>query len=213
MEKWIPEEESKKLFTEELTTPTPAENMKSTNTAVVSAKDFAIMFGRNRDIELSGIKVNRLMIDIAYATVATGNLKTIAEEYNVKPHYLRQKCLMCQDFQKLLNYFCEAVVGELKAGMVNSADRALRLLDELIQDETLDPELRFKVAKDVLDRTGIKEDNKSVIDVNNNVNFMAHMSQEEVAQYADFDISEVIDVTPTTGEIAGGREEVKTSKD
>lgn len=209
LRKWIPKADADVLFNEEHTTPKPGTEVKSTKTAVVNTAKFGHLFDSKRDLEFKGLKVNRLMIDVAYAIVATGTLETIATDYSTRADYIRKKCLACPDFQALLNHFCEAVVGELKAGMVNSAGKALNLLDELVVDKDLDPALRFKVAQDILDRTGVKEDKKSVIDVNNNVNFMAHMSQAEAMEYADFDMTEVIDVEQQ--QIGNGSEETRDS--
>ncbi len=210
VDKFVPEELQKRVFCDENLAPLPHDILGSTREAVISDRDFTRLF-QNKDMEFAGIQTNRLMIDVAYTLVTRGNLEPIAADYSTDLNVIRRACLASPDFQKLVNYFCEIVVNELKGTLTYAAGRSIALMTEFLEDSTLDPKLRTDIAKDILDRVGIKKDNKTVVDVNNNVNLFGYMSSSEADLLADLDLSEVIDVIPK--EIRDSSEENGTSKE
>lgn len=210
VDKFVPEELQKRVFCDENLAPLTHDLLDSTREAVISDKDFTRLF-QNKDMEFAGIQTNRLMIDVAYTLVTRGNLEPIAADYSTSLDRIRKACLASPDFQKLVNYFCEIVVNELKGTLTYAAGRSISIMTEFLEDKTLDPKLRTDIAKDILDRVGIKKDNKTVVDVNNNVNLFGYMSSTEADLLADLDLSEVIDVIPK--EIRDSSEETGTTKE
>ena len=185
------------LYNEQNLTPAPPSNIDVKNKKI-SYAEFGRLFRHDRCLEVQGVKVNRFMIDIAYEMVVHGNAHAVADTYGIPVVRIKKLTMTCPDFQELLQYFCTVMIGELKAGMIHSAEKAITVMTQFVEDKHLDPDLRFAVAKDLLDRVGIKEDKKSLVDVNNNVNYFS-LSPHEAEQIARMDFSEVID-----GEFAEG---------
>ena len=93
--------------------------------------------------------------------------------------------------------FTGVVLAELGNNLVDVARDSIGAIKEIINDRCVDPAVRIKAAQDVLDRVGLKQDTKAVIDVNNNINFLSNMTPQEIKEFADIDLREVIDVSAT----------------
>lgn len=144
--------------------------------------------------DVGGMRVNKMQIDLAYLIATTGNVAMAAESLGASVARVHNMALHNDNFRRLIQYFCDIIAEEMRPNLLRIAGKALATMDTMISDPHLDPDLRFRVAKDILDRAGIRPENKQTIDVTTkNVNYFTKLSPHEVMELAKMDFTEVID--------------------
>lgn len=194
---FLPPAAVKELFSEHNCKIIPYKNIPTTTSIVTSEDVFNSMMKRSEKVEYEGLLVNRLMIDIAFHAAMHGSLEKAAEEIDIPINVVRKAFTQNPSFISLLQRFTGVVLAELGNNLVDVARDSIGAIKEIINDRCVDPAVRLKAAQDVLDRVGLKQDTKAVIDVNNNINFLSNMTPQEIKEFADIDLREVIDVSAT----------------
>ena len=147
---------------------------------------------RGKSIPLDDMHTNRTRLEAAQLVVLLGDRSEVEDKLDLPRNTLNNWYNhKSGHFKSLVEKFADTLYEEMKFQLVGAAKNALRVSKEIMEDRTVEPNVRLKAAQDIMDRAGFSPKKHQQLDINSTVNYFSNMPDDELDKIIDIQFEDV----------------------